>query len=118
MGTLYNNSIVVIAPNNAVDLAINMAAALGYTVKLSVPLSETGEPPYTHRGLHVWARDDLKKFLTAEEFPDLPGYSEADIKAFLDMIHVSAGTNVIPSDHFDQFASSLNLKRPKAEYDD
>ncbi len=118
MGMLYNNSLVVIVPNDAADLAINMAAALGYTVQLSVPLSETGEPPYTHRGLHVWARDDLKKFLTAEEFPDLPGYSEDDITAFLDMIHVSASTDVIPADHFDQFAASLNLKRSRVEYDD
>jgi hypothetical protein len=118
MGTLYNNSLVVIAPNNAVDLAINMAAALGYTVKFSVSLSETGEPPYTHRGLHVWARDELKEVLTGEKLPDLSGYSKADISALLGMIHVSASTNVIPAEHFDQFASSLNLKRPKAEYDD
>lgn len=115
MGTLYNNSLVVIVPNEAANTAINMAAALGYTVQLSVPLSETGEPPYTHRGLHVWARDNLAGFLTGEETPDLPGYSASDIEAFLNTIHVSSKTDVIPSDHFDQFAASLNLQRPRVE---
>ena len=63
------HSVCVVAPQALWDQIREFWQSQGYELGSGVPLSATGEEPFTHRGAHMWLTADQAQLFTLRQTP-------------------------------------------------
>lgn len=108
--TAYDRSVVIIVPAGIREQVIALAAVLGFSTRLRVPLSPTGAGEPTHYGTHTRALQAFVDLLTGE-VPAVEGHDPADVAALRAQMIVSDRpvSELTDTDHFQNELAANGL---------